>query len=391
MKMAKRYGSSVILLMLLGLFIYGFAMIKNIYALNHSTASTIVLSDNLFNKKAFSGFDFLIKAVTRVDTPNNLTESVVLDNHTLAYITAPNSKKPTSHGLYLMDTVSSSLVQLDSRSCRHIFEIDSGKKLIYDVLVSPKGIYKTFLYDLAIKKTIREYDGTIYQAFPSGSKYLDISGGKLFLQDMENGSRRMIVKISRAAAPELSGTGSISISMPLPLSPKNRLALGLRSIRIATNSRTLYYISGYEDHGGLYELGLDFEYRKEASPNPLILGAINAYTVLKGGNLLFSGNVKGENGLFYYSAKNKKSKLLVRGNISGLDLTPGGRFAYISNNNRGTNELHAAYFNNGALHYDNVIYKNLDNVKLLKWTKDGKYLFCVINNLSGSSIFRFAL
>ncbi|HWQ42735.1 MAG TPA: hypothetical protein VN456_11970 [Desulfosporosinus sp.] len=84
---------------------------------------------------------------------------------------------------------------------------------------------------------------------------------------------------------------------------------------------------------------------------------------------------------------------MIKGILSSFDITYDGKIAYIANNSKKISELHVAYLENNTLKYDEIVYTDLSYVTFLEWSQNAKMLFCISDNLNGSSkssIFRFA-
>lgn len=98
-------------------------------------------------------------------------------------------------------------------------------------------------------------------------------------------------------------------------------------------------------------------------------------------------------GTYLYDRQAKACKLLIKGILSSFDITYDGKIAYIANNSKKISELHVAYLENNTLKYDEIVYTDLSYVTFLEWSQNAKMLFCISDNLNGSSkssIFRFA-
>ncbi len=381
MNLFKRYLNYIIFALILGLFISGFYALIYIYALNTRSPKTVVIKSSSLNdtSSANSKVDLQIKSVNKLDSAYNISNPVIIDNSTLAFTTIKQEDEEYNGEICDFNIDTNTISEIDNKLAKGLHVLPDKKGLIYYVSDDENSDSKTYLYDFESKKISKTFDGSVCEIAPDSSTYIGMIKDNLFMQNINTGERKNIINIK-----EFVQEAGLNLKINLGYLKKME-DLKLRNFRFSLDGKRIYFIGSHENEFALYMINLD----NNNSLEVLAIGDITDLTPLKDGNLIFYGNINGDYGMYLYNINTREYKLLVNSNISGLDVTAEGKVAYISSNNDRINELHTAYLNNDIIESDNRIYSDLKNVRLLKWSNDGKILFCINSGLNVSSILRF--
>ena len=381
MNLFKRYLNYIIFALILGLFISGFYALIYIYALNTRSPKTVVIKSSSLNdtSSANSKVDLQIKSVNKLDSAYNISNPVIIDNSTLAFTTIKQEDEEYNGEICDFNIDTNTISEIDNKLAKGLHVLPDKKGLIYYVSDDENSDSKTYLYDFESKKISKTFDGSVCEIAADSSTYIGMIKDNLFMQNINTGERKNIINIK-----EFVQEAGLNLKINLGYLKKME-DLKLRNFRFSLDGKRIYFIGSHENEFALYMINLD----NNNSLEVLAIGDITDLTPLKDGNLIFYGNINGDYGMYLYNINTREYKLLVNSNISGLDVTAEGKVAYISSNNDRINELHTAYLNNDIIESDNRIYSDLKNVRLLKWSNDGKILFCINSGLNVSSILRF--
>lgn len=157
--------------------------------------------------------------------------------------------------------------------------------------------------------------------------------------------------------------------------------------QVSLDKQGIYFLAQINEGYGLYRFGLD---TSEDVTEIVTAEDIQQFFELGDGKFIIQGTVDGKTGIYIYDLSTSSFTLLAEGPIWNMalddDLT---RLGYFSAQDNQNNELHVAYLENGALLSDTVIYRNIDNLQLMRW--HGNDLFLIGGDYENSELYRFTL
>ncbi|MHA7964152.1 hypothetical protein ACX93W_08395 [Paenibacillus sp. CAU 1782] len=157
--------------------------------------------------------------------------------------------------------------------------------------------------------------------------------------------------------------------------------------QVSLDKQGVFFLSQIKDGYGIYRFGLD---TSEDVTEIATAEDIQQFFELGDGKFIIQGTVDGKTGIYIYDRSTSSFTLLAEGPIWNMalddDLT---RLGYFSAQDNQNNELHVAYLENGALLSDTVIYRNIDNLQLMRW--HGNDLFLIGGDFEKGELYRFTL
>ncbi len=350
MNLFKRYLNYIIFALILGLFISGFYALIYIYALNTRSPKTVVIKSSSLNdtSSANSKVDLQIKSVNKLDSAYNISNSVIIDNSTLAFTTIKQEDDEYNGEICDFNIDTNTISEIDNKLAKGLHVLPDKKGLIYYVSDDENSDSKTYLYDFESKKISKTFDGSVCEIAPDGSTYIGMSKDSLFIQNINTGERKNLISIK-----EFVQEAGLNLKINLDYLEKME-DLKLRNFKFSLDGKRIYFIGTHENEFALYMINLE----NNNSLEVLVIGNITDSIPLKDGNLIFYGNINGDYGMYLYSINTREYKLLANSNISSLDVITEGKVAYISSNNEGINELHIAYLNNDIIESDTRVYSD---------------------------------
>ncbi|OBR63474.1 hypothetical protein A7K91_17095 [Paenibacillus oryzae] len=157
--------------------------------------------------------------------------------------------------------------------------------------------------------------------------------------------------------------------------------------QLSSDKQSIYFLAQIKEGYGLYRFGLQ---KREDIVEIVTAEDIQQFVEISNGKFIIQGTVDGKAGIYMYDSPAKSFTLLAEGPIWNMvlddDLT---RLAYFSVQDNQNNELHVALLENGKLLSDTVIYRNIDNLQLMKWL--GNDLFLTGGDMEKSELYRFTL
>jgi len=367
----KRLNGPIFFAVILAIFIVGFMSFNRFYGLNKT--ETIVLNNNLFktNTPTKNYMNPKLEDVSKFNTPYPILSPAVVDDQSILFSTINrNGSQAGEDYIYKLNTTNHHKEIIYDHNNNGLTVSPDGKNILFSSNDDSTDQIKTFLYDLQTKEITKTFTGYPLEFSNDSTHYLGGLNGSIFIKNINTGEGK-----------ELINQGDPSERYKLS---KARHAVKLFNFIFTPNRNTIYFM-GFSSNGtGIYSTQLS-----NNSPIKVIDfdGAINKLVPLKDGNLLLSGSIKEEKGLFLLNPATKKYKNLIHGTINDFDITPDGKLAYTAAEN-GDN-LHVAILNKNTINYDEIIYKGLNYCGFIKWSPSGNTLFCVSAQINESSIYRF--
>ncbi|GEM_PF-1303057 len=157
--------------------------------------------------------------------------------------------------------------------------------------------------------------------------------------------------------------------------------------QLSLDKKSIYFLAQIKEGYGLYRFGLQ---KREDAVEIATAEDIQQFVEISNGKFIIQGTVDGKAGIYMYESSAKSFTLLAEGPIWNMVLDDDStRLAYFSVQDNQNNELHVALLENGKLLSDTVIYRNIDNLQLMKWL--GNDLFLTGGDMEKSELYRFTL
>lgn len=370
---SEKYRSLFIPISILIVFIAIFYLVGSIYTLNNRKPHTIVLNESLFSSKA-KGKELSVSNVLKLDVSYHISNSQVLNNNSIVFTTYEGRTSKVS----ILNLEDNALVDVDKRDDSILGGLTVSKnreQLIYTDFGTAGVSGKTFLYNTNTKDRLMYDDSSYSNLLLSSNKYIGASSDYLFLKDLNTNRRENLLNIA-----------DLNITLNSPKSVKSKMVYNFET---TTDESTLYFLSvSMNSTVSSMIFGLNIQ-NKELIKYP-INGTIYDIKPLDDGNLLISGSINENNGLFIYNIDTKNYKNLVHGTIGNIDVSPDRkRIAYSLQNEKGNTELYAALFNGKNIESATMLFSDSKYNNFLKWSEDSSNLFYVSEASGGSSIYRF--
>jgi Tol biopolymer transport system component len=378
----KKHSKYIFLILILGTFISSFYIVSYIYTSNNKNPKTVVLESNLFKNNLINDKveELNIEKVLRVDTDYSIFTPYVLDTDSVIFQTIDNN----SNKIYILD-MNNNVTEAHINKDGYIGNInisEDGKKLIYSSYDPPKtidyniksGTAKMYLYDFEEKKNTEIMNSSLYASLiTKNNKFIGVNDDYLFSKDLKTGETKNLLNINDIISSEISKSkGRYNL---ISSKDENIIYFLVQSHK---NSSEIYskIFKVKVDNGDIWEDTME--------------GEIYKLIPLNDGNFIFSGEIKGNNGIFIYNVENKSYKNIKSGNIFNVELTEDNtKISYEIYNSNGISELHAATFKKDKIESDIIAYSNLKYSTSFKWSKDGNRLFLFTNSNRGTTIYRF--
>lgn len=371
-KLLNKFTSLLLFSFILLIFISGFLILSNLYRLNTLNHKTVVLEDHLFSSTSTTPdrSNLQLESVLKLDTTYPIWNPGIVDDDTLVFQTSEKNRNKGK--VYSLDLTTKTLDAIDDNNEMGMIVSPDGRKLLFSKADNGTLEAKTSLYDIQTEEIRKTFEGSPRQFAYDSNQYIGVSNNSVFIQNISTGEKEKL----------LLTTDFVDKNNRVPKLIQN---LKIWNLTFSLDGTRLFYIGLYKSGMALYMLDLEKKNKVEQQ----VTGEITKVAPLSDGNLLLSGSIKGEEGIFLLDPEKKESKLILSGSIENFDTTPDGTIAYIIKNNKGVNNLHYAILTKDTIESDEMVYSDLKYLSFLKWSKSGKMLFCVSENINASSLYRF--
>lgn len=365
----KKYSPFFILIGLLLFFIIGFNILSRIIEISNEKSQQIVLDDSLFQEDSFStnNSNLEVKNVKKMVTPYPIWDLSIIDNEHLLYTTFNSTSNEAGFKLVKMSFNDQSTIELqkDLFSGESII-LPNGTKLLYSVFNRNEEKSKVHLYDIKNKKIESTYDGEALLFLPEQEAFLGLDGTTLFIQGLKTNKKQSLYSLT---------FNDTYTSVQTKINKKN---IAIENERVfvgemAGNQSSISMIDLEKD--AIVSKFLRFDY-------------IQDFDVIDE-NLLITGMVSGQEGLYSYNLKTKNMHNLLKGSISSFDVTSDGRLAYILVRDDGVSELYCATYQDEEIRHKKQIYMDSNYVNFLQWNTTSNMLFYSSGNGNGNDLIRF--
>ncbi|WP_251553944.1 hypothetical protein [Neobacillus muris] len=372
LRFKKKWNGPIFFVFILAIFIVGFMSFNHFYGLKKT--ETFVLNKSLFQTSSPTNDDMnpKLEDVSKLNTPYPIWSPAVVDDQSILFSTANRDGKQADQNiLYKLNTTNHSKEMIYDHLYNGLTVSPDGKILLFSSFDHSTEMTKTHLYDLQTKQITKTFTGFPWKFSNDNTHYVGEQNGTIFINDINTEERKELINRGEAS------------------SELYKLAKALQTVKlfnfIFSPDGNKVYFMGYSAEGtGIYSVHL-----KNNTLMKVINfdGAITKLVPLADGNLLLSGSIKGEKGLFLLNPSTQKYKHLIHGTINNFDINPDGKLAYTMVEN-GDN-LHAAMLKKDTINYDEVLYRGLEYCSFIKWSQSGNTLFCISDQINESSIYRF--
>lgn len=366
----------IVILVVISLPIVSFYLLSEVYSYHNRMPQRVVLDDAIFGNSDSEKNNY---QVSKVDVAYPIYSSNVLADDSLIFSTANIDRN--GEGIYNLDYSTNAKPESNP--------IFKGSNVIN---VSPdrqKVMFTNWgngaevsIYDFQTNEVISKYAAVKFcNWLPDSSAFIGIDQKSIFVQTLSSDIRTSIVETDLLYKSMLKSSievREITDAMILPW----------YDFKVSIDGKRLYILSWSEDSDSslLFELNIE---NGDLSILP-IDGYISGILPLNNGNLLFTGNIDGYEGMYLYAVKDKFVKRIIEDSIFSFNISPDNqRIAYGIIKDDKSHELYVASFTNGNLDSSKFIYSDKGYLNNLYWNLDGDKLFLVKSELGGSEIYTF--
>ncbi|SFF00852.1 hypothetical protein SAMN04487969_11175 [Paenibacillus algorifonticola] len=356
--------------------IYG---VSDLYMLSKGNSRTILLSDKQFAGKLTVPPDSTVKIESIIrqvyDFPIYLFKAI---DHNSVVIISPD-RSFSGNKLSMLWLEENKIKDIAGNVSYVINLLRKEKGLIYTQYGQDWDVKSAYLYDLSNSKiSLYPYNAVESLLFISEDSYIGFDGESFNLLQDGGEKKRMLYSYE-----ELSNL----VAEKNDLKQSVDVQILLESLQLSYEQKDVYFLVQMNEKAVIYR----FDVNKKNGITIMASGqGIEQFKVLGNGNLLLYGTIEGTKGLFMYDKNTATYKLLKEGVIWGIAVDEEQtRVAYFSGEDSKNNEIHVAYLEGNKLLYDTVIYRNLEGLPTLQWSKND--LFVSGRVINRTEFLRFTL